>query len=46
MLQDLTPAFNYPDHIQSVEAVDILEAVQKYLNPDAYGVLIVRPHDD
>lgn len=46
MLQDLTPAFHYPDRIQSVQAVDILEATQKYLNPDAYGVLIVRPHDD
>lgn len=43
ILADLAPALNYPDHIQSVQAIDILEAAQKYLNPDAYGVLIVRP---
>ena len=43
MLEDLTPAFEYPDRIQSVQPVDILEATQTYLSPDAYGVLIVRP---
>jgi predicted Zn-dependent peptidase len=43
MLADLAPALNYPQHIQSVQPVDIREAVQKYLSPDAYGVLIVRP---
>lgn len=43
MLQDLAPALNYPYHIQSVQPVDILESVRKYLHSDAYGVLIVRP---
>ncbi len=43
MLGDLAPALNYPQHIQSVQPVDIREAVQKYLSPDAYGVSIVRP---
>ncbi len=43
MLADLAPALNYPQHIQSVQPVDIREAVQKYLSPDAYGVLVVRP---
>ncbi len=43
MLADLAPALNYPQHIQSVQPVDIREAVQKYLSPDAYGILVVRP---
>lgn len=43
MIADLAPALNYPQHIQSVQPVDILEATRKYLSPDAYGVLVVRP---
>lgn len=43
MIAELAPALNYPQHIQSVQPVDILEATQKYLSPDAYGVLVVRP---
>jgi len=44
MLGDLTPAFTYPDRIQSVTAIDLLEAAQTYLNPEAYGILIIRPN--
>lgn len=40
---DLTPALNYPAHIQAIEATNVQAAAQKYLNPDAYGVVILRP---
>ena len=41
-LQDLAPALNYPQHIQSVSAEDLQSAAQKYLNPDAYGIVVAR----
>jgi zinc protease len=40
-MQDLSPAFSYPNIIQSLTLEDIRAAAQKYLNPDAYGVTIV-----
>jgi predicted Zn-dependent peptidase len=42
-LQDLAPALNYPQHIQAVSAQDLQIAAQKYLNPDAYGAVIMKP---
>ena len=42
-LQDLTPALNYPDHIKAVEASDLQAAAQKYLNPRAYGIVVIKP---
>ncbi len=39
----LEPALNYPDLIKAITKEDIQAAVRKYLNPDAYGVLIVKP---
>ncbi|MEL6929568.1 MAG: pitrilysin family protein [Cyanobacteria bacterium J06600_6] len=42
-LQDLAPALNYPQHIQSISAEDLQIAAQKYLNPDAYGVVVMKP---
>ncbi|WP_211167936.1 M16 family metallopeptidase [Pseudanabaena yagii] len=39
----LEPALNYPDLIKSITKEDIQAAVRKYLNPDAYGILIVKP---
>ena len=42
-LQDLAPALNYPQHIQSISAEDLQAAAQKYLNPDAYGVVVMKP---
>jgi predicted Zn-dependent peptidase len=42
-LQDLAPAFNYPQLIQAVEATDLQAAAQKYLNPKAYGIAIAKP---
>lgn len=42
-LQDLAPALNYPQHIQGVSAIKLQEAAQKYLNPEAYGVVVIKP---
>ncbi|VEP17025.1 putative Zn-dependent peptidase [Hyella patelloides LEGE 07179] len=42
-LQDLAPALNYPEHIQSITAKDLRTAAQKYLNPDAYGIVVMKP---
>jgi predicted Zn-dependent peptidase len=39
----LEPALNYPDLIKSITKEDIQSAVRKYLNPDAYGIVIVKP---
>ncbi len=39
----LEPALNYPDLIKAITKEDIQAAVHKYLNPDAYGILIVKP---
>ena len=40
---DLAPALNYPQQIQGIEAVDLQVAAQKYLNPDAYGIVVMKP---
>lgn len=40
---DLQPAFSYPQHIESLTVEDIQNASQDYLNPHAYGVVVVRP---
>ncbi|BAZ44335.1 peptidase M16 domain-containing protein [Chondrocystis sp. NIES-4102] len=45
-LQDLAPALNYPRHIQAISASDLQLAAQKYLNPEAYGVVVVKPSLD
>ncbi len=42
-LQDLAPALNYPQHIQSISAQDLQQAAQKYLHPEAYGVVVMKP---
>ena len=42
-LQDLEPALNYPQLIQSITAEDLQAAAQKYLNPDAYGIVVMKP---
>jgi zinc protease len=42
-LQDLAPALNYPQHIQAVSTQDLQTSAQQYLNPDAYGVVIMKP---
>ena len=42
-LQDLAPALNYPQTIQAITAKDLQLAAQKYLNPEAYGIVIAKP---
>ena len=42
-LQDLAPALNYPQHIQAISALDLQTAAQKYLDPEAYGVVVMKP---
>lgn len=40
---DLGPAIRYPNHIRSLTASDIQQAAQTYLDPEAYGCVIIRP---
>ncbi|MEM0979294.1 MAG: pitrilysin family protein [Cyanobacteria bacterium P01_H01_bin.58] len=42
----LDHALSYPQRIQNLTPQDIQAAAQKYLAPDAYGVLTVRPASD
>jgi zinc protease len=44
LVGDLEPAFEYPTHIQSQDAVDLMQAAKEYLSPEAYGVLVVKPN--
>jgi zinc protease len=39
---DLTPALDYPGSIRSVEIADLQEAANRYLSPDAYGVVVLK----
>jgi len=43
LLGDLEPALNYPAAIKALERDDLLTAAQKYLSPDAYGVIVIKP---
>jgi zinc protease len=40
---DLTPALNYPQQIQALDAKTIQLAARQYLSPTAYGVIAVKP---
>lgn len=43
LMGDLEPAFNYPDIIRSITAEDLQEAALRYLNPEAYTLVVIRP---
>lgn len=43
IMGDLTPAFNYPAQIQSLNAEDLQLAAQHYLSPEAYRAVILKP---
>ncbi|MBA3920891.1 MAG: insulinase family protein [Nostocaceae cyanobacterium] len=43
LVGDLEPAFNYPDRIKSQGTQDLMQAAQKYLPTDAYGVVVIKP---
>lgn len=40
---DLVHALNYPARIQAVDVAQLQAAAQRYLTPDAYSVVTVRP---
>ncbi|MCU0565286.1 MAG: insulinase family protein [Oculatellaceae cyanobacterium Prado106] len=40
---DLAPALHYPTLIQSISAETVQTAVQQYLSPDAYRVVVMKP---
>jgi zinc protease len=43
VIGDLTPALNYPQNIQSLDATTIQLAARHYLSPTAYGAISVKP---
>ncbi|PSB02313.1 M16 family metallopeptidase [Merismopedia glauca] len=46
MLQDISPALEYPTTIQSLNTTDLQLAAQNYLSPEAYGVVIGKANCD
>ncbi|MFP3787088.1 hypothetical protein SB769_38440, partial [Burkholderia sp. SIMBA_024] len=42
-LGDLKPAFNYPAIIRHLTPEDIQTAAQRYLSPEAYGIVTLWP---
>lgn len=42
-IQDLEPALNYPQYIHGIEAEDLQAAARKYLSPDAYALVVMKP---
>lgn len=44
LVGDLAPALNYPARIQAIDSIDLRAAAQRYLIPEAYGVVVVRPN--
>lgn len=43
MVGDLAPALNYPARIQALDEVDLQLAAKRYLSPEAYGAVILKP---
>lgn len=43
LIGDLEPAFRYPERIQALSDEDIQAAVERYLSPEAYSVVVVNP---
>ena len=43
MFGSLDPALNYVDRIQHITADDIQAATCKYLNPEAYAIVSIKP---
>lgn len=42
-LGDLEPALNYPAAIQAIQKADIQAAASRYLSPEAYGIVVMKP---
>ncbi len=45
LVGNLEPAFDYPLHIHQQSGEDLMQAAQRYLSPDAYGVVVMKPGD-
>ncbi len=43
MVGDLGTVLNYPARIQALTARDLQIAARRYLSPDAYGVVVIKP---
>jgi zinc protease len=43
LVGDLVPALNYPARIRTLDAVDIRQAAQQYLSPQACGIVVSTP---
>lgn len=43
LVGDLAAGLHYPDHIQGLSSETIQQAAQRYLSPDAYGIVILKP---
>ncbi|ADI63395.1 M16 family metallopeptidase [Trichormus azollae] len=43
LIGDLEAAFNYPQYIQAQNTNNLIQAAQKYLDPNAYGVVVIKP---
>ncbi|MDJ0674444.1 MAG: pitrilysin family protein [Calothrix sp. MO_167.B42] len=46
LVGDLEPAFDYPLYIHQQNGADLMQAAQRYLSPDAYGVVVMKPGED
>ncbi len=40
---DIAHAVNYPNSVQQLTVDDLLAAAQRYLSPEAYGVVVLQP---
>ncbi|MBP0017779.1 MAG: insulinase family protein [Cyanobacteria bacterium SBLK] len=38
----LSPALTYPDRLRAIEAEDIQKVAREYLNPEAYGAVVMK----
>jgi predicted Zn-dependent peptidase len=43
LIGDLEAAFNYPQYIQAQNTNNLIQAAQKYIDPNAYGVVVIKP---
>lgn len=43
LLASVEPALNYPSQIQSINPAQLQISAQKYLNPSAYGIVVIKP---
>jgi predicted Zn-dependent peptidase len=43
LLGNLAPALTYPTRIQALDVTDLQHAAQRYLSPEAYGVVVLKP---